>query len=66
MPTPTAAALGPSEDEARRRVAARGEVRPPDTRRSYASIVRANAFTVFNLVLLVFGVVPREVPAASW
>jgi P-type E1-E2 ATPase len=46
---------GLSEDEARRRLAERGPAAPPSSSRSYASIVRANVFTVFNLILLVFG-----------
>jgi cation-transporting P-type ATPase E len=52
---PTAAGL--SETEATRRLAAAG--RPPRaaTSRSYASIVRANVLTVFNLILAVFGTV---------
>ena len=47
---------GLSEAEAAQRRAARG--RPPPRRktsRSYASIVRANVFTVFNLILAVAG-----------
>ncbi len=52
----TATAGGLSEAEAQRRIAARGEVQPPATSRSYASIVRANTFTVFNLILAVFGI----------
>jgi magnesium-transporting ATPase (P-type) len=51
VPTPA----GLSEAEARRRLAKRGKVRPPATSRSYGSIVRANTFTVFNLILVVFG-----------
>src|SRR5438552_6619299 len=39
--------LGLSEAEAQRRLAARGPVEPPASSRSYASIVRANVFTVF-------------------
>jgi P-type E1-E2 ATPase len=46
---------GLSEAEARKRLAARGPAPPPQTSRSYQSIVRANVFTVFNLILLVFG-----------
>jgi cation-transporting ATPase E len=46
---------GLTEVEARRRLAAQ----PPPSRqrssRSYASIVRANVFTIFNLILAVFG-----------
>ena len=48
---------GLSEAEAQRRL----PERPPPTRtgasRSYGSIVRANVFTVFNLILAVFGAV---------
>jgi len=47
---------GLSEEEARRRLQARGTIEEPSSSRSYASIVRANVFTVFNLILLVFGV----------
>jgi cation-transporting ATPase E len=46
---------GLTEPEARRRLQARGRVRPPAASRSYASIVRANVLTVFNLILAVFG-----------
>ena len=47
---------GLSGEEARRRLAARGD--PPRQRssRSYASIVRANVLTVFNTILAGFGV----------
>lgn len=58
-PTPEAvdtASAGLSEAEAQRRRAARGEVAAPASSRSYASIVRANTLTVFNLILVVFGV----------
>jgi cation-transporting P-type ATPase E len=48
---------GLSEEEARRRLRKRGAVEPPASSRSYASIVRANVLTVFNLILLVAGVV---------
>jgi cation-transporting P-type ATPase E len=54
-PAERAAAAGLSEAEARRRLAERGEVAPPATSRSYASIVRANTLTIFNLILVVFG-----------
>src|SRR5207302_9211806 len=40
--------------EAVRRLAARGELPPPPSSRSVASIVRANTFTLFNLILAVF------------
>ena len=46
---------GLSEAEAAARRAARGPVREHRTNRSYASIVRANVFTVFNLILAVAG-----------
>lgn len=46
---------GLSEDEAGRRLAARGPVRRLPTSRSYASIVRANVLTVFNGILAGFG-----------
>lgn len=48
-------AAGLTEAEARKRRAARGE-EPPQTSRSWASIIRANTLTVFNVILLVFGV----------
>ena len=48
---------GLSEAEASRLLAQRDPFEPPATSRSYASIVRANVFTVFNLILLVFGAV---------
>ena len=50
------APTGLTESEAQRRRAERGEWRAPQTSRSYASIVRANTLTVFNLILVVFGV----------
>jgi cation-transporting ATPase E len=51
-----AALDGLSEAEATQRRAARGgPPRRPKTSRSYASIVRANVFTVFNLILAVAG-----------
>ncbi len=46
---------GLSEAEAARRLAARGPATSAPTGRSYASIVRANVFTVFNLILAVAG-----------
>src|SRR5438105_5909735 len=60
MATATIAAAPPSglsEAEASRRLAARGPLRAPPTSRSYASIVRANVFTIFNLILAVAGAV---------
>src|SRR6266567_8339821 len=50
-----AAARGLTTDEAVRRLATR-ESAPLAGSRSYASIVRANVFTVFNLILLVAGI----------
>jgi P-type E1-E2 ATPase len=58
MATATIAASPPaglSEAEASRRLAARGPLPAPATSRSYASIVRANVLTIFNLILAVFG-----------
>jgi P-type E1-E2 ATPase len=49
------AAQGLSEAEAARRLTARGPVPPAHTSRSYASIVRANVFTIFNLILAAAG-----------
>lgn len=46
---------GLSEGEAARRLADAGSRRPAGTSRSYASIVRANVLTVFNLILAAFG-----------
>src|SRR5436305_3865072 len=60
MATVTMAAAPPSgltEAEASRRLAARGPLRHPATSRSYASIVRANVLTIFNLILGVAGAV---------
>ena len=48
-------ASGLSEAEAARRLRARGTIHAPATSRSYASIVRANTLTVFNLILTAFG-----------
>jgi hypothetical protein len=55
IPSPAARA-GLSEAEASRRLASRGGSGEIATSRSYASIVRANVFTVFNLILAAFGV----------
>ena len=55
MTTVAAAPGGLSEQEAARRLAARPPA-PTHSSRSYASIVRANVFTFFNLILLFFGV----------
>ncbi len=52
-----AGAGGLTEAEARRRIAARGEIEGPTTSRSWASILRANLLTVFNITLVIFGVV---------
>jgi cation-transporting ATPase E len=52
---------GLTEAEAARRLAERGPVEPPATSRSTASIVRANVFTVFNAILIVFGVLTLAV-----
>ncbi|HST41592.1 MAG TPA: HAD-IC family P-type ATPase [Conexibacter sp.] len=46
---------GLTEVEARRRLEARGPLPQQATSRSYRSIVIANTFTIFNLILLVFG-----------
>jgi cation-transporting P-type ATPase E len=48
---------GLSEQEAARRLAERGRPRRNRSSRSYASIVRANVLTVFNVILAGFGVV---------
>src|SRR6478672_3855484 len=59
MATATVAAppTGLTEAEASRLLRARGPLRKPATSRSYASIVRANVFTIFNLILAVAGAV---------
>jgi cation-transporting ATPase E len=49
------AGQGLSETEAARRLAERGPPSRARTSRSYASIVRANVFTIFNLILAVAG-----------
>jgi magnesium-transporting ATPase (P-type) len=46
---------GLSSEEAARLLAERGPSERPGSSRSYASIVRANVFTVFNLILAVAG-----------
>jgi len=46
---------GLTSDEAARRLQERGPLPKPETSRSYRSIVFANLFTVFNLILAVFG-----------
>ena len=50
-------AAGLSEAEAARRLPDRPPPAPTGTGRSYRSIVRANVFTIFNLILAVFGAV---------
>lgn len=47
--------MGLSEAEAQRRMAARGPLARLPTSRSYASIIRANVLTVFNLILASLG-----------
>ncbi|MEZ5100357.1 MAG: HAD-IC family P-type ATPase [Thermoleophilia bacterium] len=54
VPLPEVAGL--TEEEAERRLIARGPVEEQQTSRSLASIVRANVFTVFNVILVAFGV----------
>ena len=49
--------VGLSEVEAQRRLAQRGPINRTPASRSYTSIVWANVFTVFNLILLVLGAV---------
>ena len=57
VPPPASRSLqGLSEAEAARLIEERGPVEPTTTSRSMASIVRANVFTVFNLILVSFGV----------
>ncbi len=55
-PAGRTALTGLSEAEAERLLEERGPVEPPATSRSVASIVRANVFTVFNLILVGAGV----------
>lgn len=50
-------AAGLTEAEAAQRLAERVPLRTAGTSRSYASIVRANVLTVFNLILAGFGIV---------
>jgi P-type E1-E2 ATPase len=52
---PEAVPAGLSEAEAQRLRDQRGELPRAATSRSYASIVRANTLTIFNLILAVFG-----------
>src|SRR5829696_9372710 len=49
-------ARGLSQEEARRRLAERGPIEPAASSRSVGSIVRANTLTVFNAILVAFGV----------
>src|SRR5436305_15098603 len=58
------ASSGLTEVEAARRLEARGALPRQRTSRSYASIIRANALTIPNGILLVFGVL--TVVFASW
>lgn len=51
----TADPRGLSSDEAARRLQERGPLPKETTSRSYLSIAWANTFTVFNLILVVFG-----------
>ena len=55
QPEPPRAAEGLTSEEAARRLRERGPLEAPSSSRSYASIVRANVLTVFNLILAVFG-----------
>src|ERR1044072_4455073 len=52
---PRAAGPGLSQAEAERRLRERGPPREQASSRSYRSIAIANTFTVFNLILAVFG-----------
>jgi len=52
---PPAPSEGLTEAEAAKRLAARGKLPEPPSSRSYASIVTANVFTIFNLILAVAG-----------
>jgi cation-transporting P-type ATPase E len=54
-PKEAAAPAGLSSDEAARRLRERGPLERSASSRSYASIVRANVLTVFNLILAVSG-----------
>ena len=55
---------GLSEDEAARRLEARGELPRRRSSRSYASIIRANTVTIPNGILLLFGVL--TITFGSW
>ncbi|MFZ0090642.1 MAG: HAD-IC family P-type ATPase, partial [Solirubrobacteraceae bacterium] len=52
---PTRGALGLTETEAKRRLAQDGGQHEKRSSRSYRSIAIANTFTIFNLILAVFG-----------
>ena len=54
--TVAAAPAGLSAEEAARRLAEQPPHHEPQTSRSYASIVRANVLTPFNVILVAFGV----------
>src|SRR5438477_333332 len=58
------ASSGLTEAEASRRLEARGELPRQRSSRSYTSIVRANAMTIPNGILLLFGVL--TIAFASW
>jgi cation-transporting ATPase E len=51
---PPARAAGLTEQEAARRLTARGEQPPPPSSRSVGSIVRSNVLTLFNAILATF------------
>jgi cation-transporting P-type ATPase E len=55
LASPAVGEPGLSECEAQKRLAERRREREPASSRSYASIVRANVLTVFNLILAAFG-----------
>jgi len=55
LPETTERAAGLSSEEAARQLAKRGPLERAGSSRSYASIVRANVFTLFNLILAVAG-----------
>lgn len=48
--------MGLSEAEAQRILVQRGPIKGAPSSRSYTSIVLANVFTVFNLVLIILGI----------
>src|SRR5215207_8174947 len=55
---------GLSQEEAGRRLAERGPIEPAASSRSYRSIVRANTLTVFNAILVAFGLLTLAL--ADW